>query len=166
MIPGDCVTFRDAQGEERTGIYVRPVSAHNSIVVLVSDPPREVVVHLDNVLQEQARMSPAWEHLKDLQPGDLVPPALYVLDYRDGERPRWQVQAVEELDSGGRKLTLVDPDNGKDDLFADLLPTVSLVVLTWPTKTLRTQPFLFGTSFNTLCDLDQQARHVARLATR
>jgi len=55
VIPGDCVTFRDAQGEERTGIYVRPVSAHNSIVVLVSDPPREVVVHLDNVLQEQAR---------------------------------------------------------------------------------------------------------------
>jgi hypothetical protein len=110
--------------------------------------------------------SAAWPYLQGLAPGDLVPDALYVLDYRDGERPRWTVRSVEELDTGGRVLVLVDRDNGADDLFGAREP-VALRVITHPGKTLRTQPFMYGASAgNTLCDLDQQGRHVAGQTTR
>lgn len=100
--------------------------------------------------------SAAYRVLSRLAAGDEVPVDLYVLDYRDGARPRWTVEHVEPLASGGRKLVLVDPDNGADDLFDDGR-RVHVTVITWPGKTLRTQPYQDGPG-NTLCDLDQQGR--------
>jgi hypothetical protein len=108
------------------------------------------------------RMSAAWKYLRRLAPGDAVPAELYVLDYRDGDRPRWTVHSVEELDTGGRVLVLVDMGNGADELFGAADP-IALRVITHPTKTLRTQPFpRSGNPPPMLCDLDQQGRHVAK----
>jgi hypothetical protein len=106
--------------------------------------------------------SPAYSFLKNLAAGDLVPTELYMLDYRDGERPPWLVESIEELDTGGRVFVLVDMDNGADDLFGAADP-VTLRVITHPAKTLRTQPFpRSGNPPAMLCDLDQQGRHVAK----
>lgn len=105
--------------------------------------------------------SAAWPLLRSLSPGDQVPPELYVLDYRDGDRPRWTVREVEDLVTGGRVLVVVDSDNGAEDLFGAADP-VALRIVTHPNKTLRTQPFpLSGQPAPMLCDLDQQARHHA-----
>lgn len=104
----------------------------------------------------------AWPQLRTLAVGDQVPRTLYVQDYADGTRPRWTVRELEALPSGGRRLVLVDPDNGAGDLF-DEGQRVAVVVLAWPTKTLRSQPHTFGScAGNTLCDMDQQARAAAR----
>lgn len=100
--------------------------------------------------------SAAYPQLRDLEPGDRVPVDLHVLDYRDGTRPRWTVAQAEELESGGRRLTLVDPDNGPE------LDGVAVTVLTWSHKTLKSQPHRLGRPIgNTLCDLDQQGRREA-----
>lgn len=108
-------------------------------------------------------MKRAHHHLHHLQPGDAVPEGFYVLDYRDGERPRWTVAQREDL-CVGTKLVLVDPDNGADDLFDDGT-RAAVTVLTFPptsrhkAKTLRSQPHRLGSSLgNQLCDLDQQRR--------
>lgn len=107
-------------------------------------------------------MSAAWKYLRDLQVGDAVPAELYVLDYADGGRPRWQVHSVTELGSGQRVITVVDPDNGSSDLFDDRA-RVALTVITWPAKTMRSQPHMLGTDPpGMLCDMDQQGRHAAR----
>lgn len=111
-------------------------------------------------------MSAAWEHLRNLQPGDPVPSDLYVLDYRDGKRPRWRVREVEELPSGGRAMTLEDPDNGADEILGTATP-VCLQVITSERRTLRTRPYLLGLDPQpTLCDMDQQGRNAARRAAR
>lgn len=105
--------------------------------------------------------SAAWGYLATLAAGDPVPTELYMLDYRDGERPRWMVHSVRDLDTGGRVLVVIDRDNGATDLFGPREP-VALTVITHPNKTLRSQPHVLGRSMgNTLCDLDQQGRHVA-----
>lgn len=105
--------------------------------------------------------SPAWRHLQGLAAGDPVPAELYVLDYRGGERPSWTVHEVELLDSGGRRLVLVDPDNGGGDLFDDGV-RAALTVISHPGKTLRSQPHRLGGGWGSmLCDLDQQGRRVA-----
>lgn len=105
----------------------------------------------------------AWARLSTLQPGDPVPADVYVLDYRDGTRPPWTVRAAEALPSGGRKLVIENPEHGLlGDLFA-VGERVRVTVLVWPGKTLRTQPYLEGGEPGpTLCDMDQQARHVAK----
>lgn len=103
--------------------------------------------------------SPAWTHLRDLSPGDQVPTDLYVQDYKDGTRPRWTVHSTAHLSSGGRYLVLVDPATEGDEV------TVAVTVLTWPSSTMRTQPHVLGEDWEPiLCDMDQQARHVARRA--
>lgn len=105
----------------------------------------------------------AWPVLAELQAGDEVPASLYVLDYGDGARPRWTVHEVQELGSGVRKLTLVDPSNGtREDLLSVVAP-VALMVLTCERWTLRSQPYELGTvPTPMLCNMDQQARHVAK----
>lgn len=105
----------------------------------------------------------AWPVLAELQAGDEVPAECYVLDYHDGERPRWTVHEVQELGSGVRKLTLVDPNNGAwEDLLGASTP-VALMVLSCERWTLRSQPYELGTvPAPTLCNMDQQARHVAK----
>ena len=106
--------------------------------------------------------SRAWEHLRSLAPGDAVPARCYVLDYADGERPRWIVQAADELPSGARRLLLVDTNNGAYDLFDDG-SRAALVVITSVRRTLRSRPHRLGGGWgNTLCDLDQQARAAGR----
>lgn len=109
-------------------------------------------------------MSESWALLVGLRRGDSVPSELYVLDYRDGSRPDWVVSEAEELATGGRRLTVVDETNtDKGDFFGGS-DRIALTVLTWPTKTLRTQPYLLGsTARPMLCDMDQQARRVGNL---
>jgi hypothetical protein len=105
-------------------------------------------------------MDRAWSLLRNLQPGNPVPADMYVLDYRDRERPRWTVEEREEFpDTAGIRLVLVDPDNGADDLFDDGV-RAAVTVLSFATgRTLRSRPHRLGHPFgNTLCDLDQQRR--------
>lgn len=107
--------------------------------------------------------SNAYRHLRSLAVGDVVPSELYVLDYRDGTRPEWTVHQVEELPSGARHLTLVDKENtDARDLFGPCGVVVALEVITSPRKTLRSQPHALGSAWDTLCDLEQQGRYVAR----
>jgi hypothetical protein len=113
--------------------------------------------------------SPAYSILKDLAVGDEIPASLYVLDRKDGTRPRWVVQEVEHLElTGGRVLVVVDETAPYDrDLFGRAEQPVALKIITHPTKTLRSRPYLLGGSCgNTLCDLDQQARHVEKAGAR
>ena len=78
--------------------------------------------------------------LSRLPVGAAVPPEIYIADYASGERPVWTVVEREPLEDVGHKLVLKDSGNG--DLFDQ--PTV--VVLTFPRKTLRTPPQLAGMS--------------------
>lgn len=108
--------------------------------------------------------SAAWRHLHGLEPGDSVPAELYVLDYRDGERPRWVVHSVEELITGGRMLVLIDESQPyAADLFGRTELPVAVRVIAHRNKTLRTRPYVLGGAAGpTLCDLDQQGRHTAK----
>jgi hypothetical protein len=99
--------------------------------------------------------------LSRLPVGAAVPPEIYIADYASGERPVWTVVEREPLEDVGHKLVLKDSGNG--DLFDQ--PTV--VVLTFPRKTLRTPPQLAGMSgppvvAGKLCDLLQQARYLLK----
>lgn len=111
-------------------------------------------------------MSAAWPYLRDLTAGDVVPAELYVLDYRDGVRPRWQVASRHVTGTGSVVLVLVDPDNGAGDLFDDGT-RAALTLITHPRKTLRSGPHrLGGPCEGKLCDLDQQGRHAEKAEPR
>jgi hypothetical protein len=102
-----------------------------------------------------------YQALHGLQMGEIVPDAVYMLDYADGHRPRWAVVAREDLGAGGVKLVLHDKQNG------DMFNCVQLVVLTFPGKTLRTAPHLDGGEMpGKLCDLAQQGRSAEKRGWR
>lgn len=102
-------------------------------------------------------MSAAHAFLRGLEPGAVVPAECYVLDYADGIRPRWTVHSAETRGAGVLRLVLIDPDNA-GGLVEDGRP-VAVTVITWPAKTLRSQPYPLGTTPRPmLCDMDQQAR--------
>jgi hypothetical protein len=97
-----------------------------------------------------------WAALSALTIGDVVPSAVYVLDYADDQRPVWEV-ADREVAGPGLRLVLADRAN------ADLFNHVVVTVLTFPAKTLRTQPYLSGGSMpGKLCCMLQQARKAAK----
>ena len=111
--------------------------------------------------------SAAFPRLEPLRAGDPVPAELYVKDYTDGTRPRWTVHEVRELRAGVRTLVLIDPDQRRDDgdLFTPGTP-VAVTVLTCRQWTRRSQEHWLGEPMGgELCDLDQQARYVAKSAT-
>lgn len=105
-------------------------------------------------------VSRAYEILKELEVGQLVPLELYVLDRADGVRPPWRVGRRIEREAGVLFLELVDDDQ----------PEAAVGVVTCARFTRRTRPYErlplapFLGAGNTLCDMDQQARHVAREA--
>ena len=99
--------------------------------------------------------------LAALQPGAAAPDAAYIADYADGRRPRWTVVAREDLDAGGVRLELRDPDNG------DLFDEARVVVLAFPAKVLRTPVQACARDGSAvvagkLCDLAQQARYTRK----
>src|SRR6185436_16362981 len=102
-----------------------------------------------------------YHSLHVLQLGDVVPDAVYVLDYEDGQCPAWCVVEREALGADGVRLVLHDRGNG------DMFNCVQLVVLTFPQKTLRTGPHLDGGDMpGRLCDLAQQGRHARKRGWR
>jgi hypothetical protein len=103
-----------------------------------------------------------YQALHALQVGETVPDDVYMLDYADGQPPRWAVIAREELGAGGVKLVLHDKQN------ADLFNCVQLIVLTFPGKTLRTVPHLDDSDDlpGKLCDLAQQGRYAEKRGWR
>lgn len=99
--------------------------------------------------------------LAPLQPGDVVPPDVYIADYADGRRPAWSVAGRVALGADGVRLTLVDPGNG------DLFDQAAVIVLAFPAKCLRTPMQLHGALGEAvvggvLCDLTQQGRHATK----
>lgn len=108
--------------------------------------------------------SASYQRLAQLSVGDVVPADIYVLDYAEGGRPRWTVVRRDDLRADVVHLVLEDPDNGQGDLFDDGR-RLRVTVITWPAKTLRSQPYLAGSEPpGMLCDMDQQARSVAKVA--
>lgn len=96
--------------------------------------------------------------LAPLQLGAVVPEEAYIAGYADGQRPRWTVVAREDLDAGGVRLELRDPDNG------DMFDEARLVVVAFPAKVLRTPVQSCARDgaavvAGKLCDLAQQARY-------
>lgn len=99
-----------------------------------------------------------FEILAALPVGAVVPSEIYISDYANGGRPAWTVVGREPLGDVGHCLTLEDPGNG------DMFDRPTIVVLTFPRKTLRTPPQMAGLSgppvvTGKLCDLLQQARY-------
>lgn len=99
--------------------------------------------------------------LAALQPGAEAPATAYIADYADGQRPRWTVVARQDLDAGGVRLELRDPDNG------DLFDEARVVVLAFPAKVLRTPIQACARDgaavvAGKLCDLAQQARFTSK----
>lgn len=79
-----------------------------------------------------------WQLLRSLEPGDRVPETAPVLRYADGSNPEWVVRESWRIHAGGRRLLLVDRS-------ASLSRDVALIVLTWPGRTLRTDPYFLAT---------------------
>lgn len=119
--------------------------------------------------------------LTALQPGDAVPPQVYVADYANGVMPDWRIQSREDTDSGLVVLVALDYSNVyladgatvtpvRQDGVAQLslfggqerrYPAVR--ILSSPRKTLRSQPVEFngaGAWPAKLCDMVQQATHL------
>lgn len=107
-------------------------------------------------------MSDLYAALAPLQIGQCVPSEIYIADYADGTCPAWIVADRQDLDAGGIRLDLEDPNNG------DLFDRVRLVVLAFPGKVLRTPPQPHGLMpaiiAGKLCDLAQQARYTRKQA--
>ena|SRR5579859_2675289 len=96
--------------------------------------------------------------LSRLQPGDAVPERVYVADYADGERPAWIVAERAALGCVGVRLVLHDTAN------SGTAGCAAVIVLSFPTKTLRT-PVQLSTRAcigESLCDMLQQGRHSQR----
>jgi hypothetical protein len=113
--------------------------------------------------------SPAWDILQRLRLYQVIPDELYVLDRKDGGQPQWTIRMIEYLRTGGLVLTVCDVDltaehpHPHDVFYYSDVELVTLRIITHPNKTLRTQPYLYGTEPpGMLCDLDQQGRHVAK----
>jgi len=93
-----------------------------------------------------------FNHLHALQPGQPAPSEVYILDYADGSVPAWIVESREDIGAGGVKLVLYDAFN------ANLFDRLRVMILTFPTKTIRT-PIYQDAIPGTACDLLQQHKH-------
>lgn len=91
--------------------------------------------------------------LSALAVGDRVPADVYVLDYEDGTVPRWCVAAITPTAADGYVLTV--EDEGQQATLWD--GAVRVGILTFPTKTVRTRPFMGETWPGQACDMVQQA---------
>ena len=99
--------------------------------------------------------------LSQLQVGDRVPERCYILDYRDGTIPPWQVCHREE--SGSLcVLVLIDLNTTRSATSSEPQQWVARRVLAHPHKILASPLYLVGTPGAgprpMLCDLMQQVR--------
>ena len=106
-----------------------------------------------------------YQVLSSLHIGDPVPEQCYILDYRNGSIPLWEVQQREQ-DDELVVLVLINRDAPKQATLFEPTQWVARQVLALSNKILATPPYLLGLEGAgprpVLCDLVQQARAVAK----
>ena len=103
--------------------------------------------------------------LLHLQAGDMVPPTIYVKDYQDGQVPSWKV--AETVQQGAiRVLVLIDSGAPIHATLWEPEGYPGRDVWVQSGQVLASQMYLWRPGcdheFNKMCDLVQQARHVAQ----
>lgn len=106
-----------------------------------------------------------YQVLFSLHIGDPVPEQCYILDYRDGTIPLWEVHQREQ-DGALVVLVLINKDAPKQETQIAPSQWVARQVLALPNRILATPPYMIGLDGvmprPILCDLVQQARAVAK----
>ncbi len=122
-------------------------------------------VHTREEIEVLTTARAMYRALSSLHLGELVPEQCYILDYKEGTVPPWQVHEREQEDAL-IVLVLINRDSLKQATLFEPPQCIARQVLALPNKILATPLYRVGLEGAgprpVLCDLVQQARAVAK----